>query len=443
MFMMLVFDYPSARRPMPPRQVDNRLAVILTSQHHTYGDPVRGFVHLQNVRRIFLESIELKFFGENGTNIRYPKKRPVFTRIGRAEQTYYGKAKEKKILFQDSKTIVNGLQLEAGHHKWSFEFHFPHREEVRLAPNTEPFTMIDYYWFRYEVSANANFIDSNHTKGTLKQSAWPIFLDSRHSAAPEQSIASELAISRRPSVTERLPNTLRRTSQCLESFHLVLNTPTIMVTRDPLRISLMILDSNGENSNSNATPPSTDPCRRWRLLRFRLCLKYCIKLTAQNHTVSVNLAKTDSVELCSYSAKKETDAIEFPMNEPFHIGQKLSLKAPSGISPFFVNDLVQFEHAFKMTAEFEREGQTYNAKLNDIAVEVQPHYVQEALPSFEEAENIPPPSFQAATSVPVPPLVPPHSETRTPPPPFQDDASSDASALSEGASTRPSQWSPV
>jgi len=440
---MLVFDYPSARKPMAPRQVDNRLCVILTSQHHTYGDPVRGFVHLQNARRIFLESIELKFFGENGTNIRYPKKRSVYTRIGHAEQTYYEKAEEKKILFQDFKAIVNCLHLDAGHHKWPFEFHFPYREEVRMAPNTEPFTVTDYFWFRYEVSANANFIDSNHTKGSLKHSAWPTFLDSRHSAAPEQSIASELAISRRPSVTERIPNTLRRTSQSLESFHLVLNTPTIMVTREPIPMSLMILDSNGENSNSNATLPPTDPCRRWRLLKFRLCLKYCIKLTAQNHTVAVNLAKSDLVELCSYSAKKETDEIEFPMNELFHIGQKLSMRAPSGIRPFFVNDLVQFEHAFTMTAEFEREGQTYNAKLKDIAVEVQPRYVQEALPTFEEAENIPPPSFQAATSVPVPPLVPPHSETRTPPPPFPDDASSDATTLTESASTRPSQWSPV
>ena len=436
---MLVWDYPSARRPMrPPPQVDNELGVILTSQHHTYGDPVRGFVHLQNVRRIFLESIELKFSGENGTNIRYPKKRTVYTRFGRAEQTYYQKAKEKKILFQYFKTIVSGLQLDPGYHKWPFEFHFPHREEVRLAPNTEPFTVTDYFWFRYEISGNANFIDSNHTKVKLKRSAWPCFLDSRDSAAPRQSISSELSISRRPSVTERLPNTLRRTSQSLESFHLILNTPTIMVTRESLPVSLTILDSNGEDSNSNESPPSTDASRRWRLLTFKLCLNYCIKLTAQNHTVAVNLAKSDSVELCSYSAKKATEALEFMMNESFDIGQKLNLKAPSGIRPFFVNDLVQFEHAFKMTAEFERDGRTYNAKLKNITVEVQPHYVQEALPSFEEAENIPPPSFQAATNIPVTPLAPPHSETQTPPPPFPDDISSDI-APHESTSSRPSQ----
>src|SRR6266513_6306181 len=76
---MLVYDYPHPRRPKPPRQVDNALGIILTRQHHTYGDPVRGFVHLQNVRRIFLKSIELKFSGENGTNIRYPKKRTMYT----------------------------------------------------------------------------------------------------------------------------------------------------------------------------------------------------------------------------------------------------------------------------------------------------------------------------------------------------------------------------
>src|SRR5579871_1984197 len=400
---MLVYDYPYARKPIPPRRLDNAIDIVLTSQHHTYGDPVRGFLHLRNIRRIFLESIELKFSGENGTNIRYPKKRTVYTRFGRAEQTFYEKAKEKRMLFQNCQTIVNGLQLEAGHHKWPFEFRFPHREEVRLAPNTEPFTTIDYFWFRYEISANANFIDSNHTKGTLKRSVWPTFLDSRHSAAPRQSICSELSISRRPSVTVRLPNTLRRTSQSLESFHFVLNTPTIMVTRELLPISLTILDSDVENPNPNTNPPSTDPSRRWRLLTFKLRLKYCIKLTAQNHTVTVPLAKTDSVTLCSYSAKKATEAVEFTMNESFDIGQKLNLKAPSGIRPFFVNDLVQFEHTFNMTAEFEREGRTYHAKLKDIAVEVQPHYVQEALPTFEEAENLPPPSFQAAINFPITP----------------------------------------
>lgn len=441
---MLVYDYPYARRPMPPRKVDNALAIVLSSQHHTYGDPVRGFVHLQNVRRIFLGSIELKFSGENGTSIRYPKTRTVLTRFGCAEQTYYERAKEKRILFQDSQTIVNSIQLEPGHHKWPFEFRFPHREEVRLAPNTEPFTMTDYFWFRYEISANANFIDSNHTKGSLKHSVWPTFLDSRHSATPGQSISSELSISRRPSVTERLPNTLRRTSQCLESFHLILNTPTIMVTRDPLAVSLSILDSNWENSNSNADPPLTDSSRRWRLLTFRLCLNYCIKLTAQNHTVAVNLAKTELVELCSYSAKKATEAQEFMMNESFDIGQKLNIKAPSGIRPYFVNELVQFEHTFKMTAEFEREGRIYNAKLKEIAVEVQPHYVQEALPTFEEAENLPPPSFQAATSIPVTPLDLTHLESRTPPPPFPDDTLSDNSAPAhESAPTQPPQWSPV
>lgn len=404
---------------MPPRHVDNKLGITMSTQHHTYGDPVRGFVHMQNERRIFLESIELKFSGENGTSIRYPMKRAVYTRFGRAEQTYYEKAKEKKILFQDSQTIVNGVQLDPGQHKWPFEFHFPHREEVRLAPNTEPFTMIDYFWFRYELSAHADFIDSNHTKGSLKQSVSPTFLDSRHSAAPGHSIASELAISRRPSVTERLPNTLRRTSQSLESFHLILNTPAVVVTQEPLPISLTILDSNGENSNSNGSPPSTDPCRRWRLLKFRLCLKYRIKLTAQNHTVAVNLAKSDSVELCSYSTKKATDALEFMMNETFDVGQQMGVKMPSGVRPYFVNELVRFEHVFKTTAEFEREGRTYNAKLKDIAVEVQPHYVQEALPTFEEVERSPPPPFQAATSI--PPLTPPLAESRTPPPPFPDD----------------------
>ncbi len=160
--------------------------------------------------------------------------------------------------------------------------------------------------------------------------------------------------------------------------------------------------------------------------------------------MAVNLAKSDLVELCSYSAKKATEAHEFTMNESFDIGQKLNLKAPSGIRPYFVNDLVQFEHAFKMTAEFEREGRTYHAKLKDIAVEVQPHYVQEGLPTFEEAENLPPPSFQAAISIPATPLALLHSETRTPPPPFPDDASSETSTPAhEGASSRPSQRSLV
>lgn len=426
-----------------PRKTDNRLYIALSSVHHTYGDPVRGIVHFENVRQVFLESLELKFGGECGTNIRYPLKRQVWTRFGPAEQVYYRKAKDKKNLFQESRTVTRGVHLEAGHHEWPYEFHFPDREEVELAPNAEPFTVVDYFWIRYELFANVSFIDSNHTKGTLKASRYPSFLDSRRAAVSGPSVSSELAMSRRPSVTERLPDKIRRTSTSVETFRLILNTPALIITNEPLPSSLTILEpANGDSGSTSS----------WRLMKFKMSLKYRIRLTAQRHTVGVDLGKAESVEVCTYSAKKGVDAPEFSSNQAFDVGQKLSVRAPKGIRPTFNNELVHFEHVLKVSLEFEREGRTYNAKFKDIMVEVQPQYVQESLPAFDEAVDSPPPPFTAATTTTVPataaglaiaPPSPPRSESRSPPPPFITEGASDLEDEELYQPIRRASWSPL
>lgn len=428
-----------------PRKIDNRLYIVLSSVHHTYGDPVRGIVHLENARQVFLESLQLKFGGECGTNIRYPCKRQVWTRFGPAEQIYYRKADEKKTLFQESRTVSQGVHLEAGHHEWPYEFHFPDREEVELAPNAEPFTVADYFWIRYELSANASFIDSNHTKGTLKASRYPSFLDSRRAAVSGPSISSELAISRRPSVTERLPDKIRRTSTSVETFRLILNTPALIITNEPLPVSLTIMEPTNGDSGSTS---SSEPSKLWRLMKFKMSLKYRIRLTAQRHTVAVDLGKAESVQICTYYAKKGVDGPEFSSNQAFEVGQKLSLSTPRGIRPTFNNELVHFDHVFKTTLELEREGRAYNAKFKDVVVEVQPQYVQESLPAFDEADS-PPPPFTAsaapatAAGLSIAPPSPPRSESRSPPPPFADGRTSDVEDEELYQPIRRASWSPL
>lgn len=428
-----------------PRKVDNRLYIELTTIHHTYGDPVRGSVHFENVRKVFIEALELKFSGECGTNIRYPIKRQVWTRFGPAEQIYYRKATDKKTLFQESRTIANGVHLEAGHHQWPYEFHFPEREEVDLGPNAEPFTVADYFWIRYELAGATTFIDSNHTKGTLKALRYPTFLDSRRSSISGPPISSEFALSRRPSVAERLPNSIRRTSTAVETFRLVLNTPSVIITNEPLPLTLTISDTTDGDSGST----TSDASRSWRLMKFKMYLKYKIRLTAQMHMVSVDLGKAEAVEVCTYSAKKGTDVPTFSSNEAFELGQKLSIRTPKGIRPTFRNELVDFEHFFKVTLELERDGRTYNAKFADIMVEVQPHYIQESLPAFHEATDIPPPPFTPSAE-PATGASPAgaagaalsRSHTVTPPPTFDHERASDLEE--EGLEpVRRSSWSPL
>ena len=378
------------------RKSDNRVYITTTSVHHTYGDPVRGVVHFENARQVFLESLELKFTGECGTNIRYPVKRQVWTRFGPAEQVYYGKARETKTLFEDLRTVVDGATLKPGHHEWPFEFHFPEREEVELAPNVEPFTFIDYFWVRYELSATANFIDSNHTKGSLKASRYPAFLDSRRAAVSGPSIASELAISRRPSVAERLPNSIRRTSAAAETFRLVLNTPVLIVTNQSVPLTLTVVDRTAGDTGSQSSP--SDPSRLWRLVKFKLFVRYRIRLTAERHTVTVDLGRAEDVEICSFAAKKGMEAPEFYSNEDLNVGQRLNLKTPKGVRPTFNNELIHFDHVFKVSVELEHEGRDFNAKFKDILVEIQPEYIQESLPAFDEVLGEPPPPFSDATT---------------------------------------------
>jgi len=458
------------------RKNDNRVYVITTTAHHTYGDPVRGVVHFENARQVFLESLELKFGGECGTNIRYPVKQQVWTRFGPAEQVYYRKAKQVKTLFLDSRTVTEGTTLEPGHHEWPFEFHFPEREEIELAPNAEPFTVVDYFWVRYEISANANFIDSNHTKGSLKASRYPTFLDSRRDAISGPSIASELAISRRPSVAERLPNSIRRTSTAVETFRLVLNTPALIVTNESLPVTLTVMDTSLDNAATESSP--SDPSKLWRLTKFKLFVKYRIRLTAERHTVTVDLGKSEIVEICSFAAKKGTDAPEFYSNEDLDVGQRLNLKTPKAIRPTFNNELIHFDHVFKVSIELEHEGREFNAKFTDIAVEIQPEYIQESLPAFHEALGEPPPPFStvmatspvetstttppattpattaatiattttsatlpAATALAVAPPSPPPSDRVTPPPYARDDASDIEDVVLDPM--RRGSWSPL
>jgi hypothetical protein len=183
-------------------------------------------------------------------------------------------------------------------------------------------------------------------------------------------------------------------------------------------------------------------------MKFKMSLKYRIRLTAQRHTIAVDLGKHESVQFCTYSAKKGVDAPEFSSNQAFEVGQKLSLRTPKGIRPTFNNELVHFDHVFKVSLELEREGRAYNAKFKDVMVEVQPQYVQESLPAFDEADS-PPPPFTASTApvtaagVAIAPPSPPRSESRSPPPPFADGRASDLEDEELYQPIRRASWSPL
>jgi hypothetical protein len=178
----------------------------------------------------------------------------------------------------------------------------------------------------------------------------------------------------------------------VENIRLALNTPSLIVTNEPLPVTLTVVEAINEVSAVDA--PSA--CQRWRLVKFKMGLKYKIRLTAEGRTVPVDLGKAETVKTCEYSAKKNTDAPDFSSNETFEVGQKLGIKTPKGIRPTFRNDLVHFEHCFKVTLELERDGRVYLAKFTDIAVDVEPSYIQESLPAFDDAIDHPPPPFTAS-----------------------------------------------
>jgi hypothetical protein len=400
------------------------MAIRLGTLFHTYGDAVKGVVVFFYPQKIFLELLEMRFHGECGTDIKYSVEVPISHFHTTA--TITGRASEKKDLFTHTQTISQAKYYAAGTHKFGFEFRFPRREEVKLSPNSEPFTVDNTFYFKYDITATATIVDANNKQHVMTTERYPTFICSREPMiepisfgtydcplAPAKSFGSRIFSLSSPKDSDQ--GQLAQTE-----LHAELKSPKIIIAKEPFSMSIKI---HMDPQFPGQLMPAVQSVR---LTKFRICLRSRIGLIAKGHTSEVDLSKNEPMQIASWSAKKLSEAPELAIGQFLNLGQVLNLKTPHYIRATFCNELIRYEYVFRIRAEFDFCGRTYVVDYDNVPVELQPQFVKNDGDEWDYASTPPEelPPLPESPFVPSPfapsPFSSDESHPSTPPPTFDE-----------------------
>ena len=332
-----------------------------------------------------------------------------------------GKAREKKDLFTHTQTISESRQYEAGTHRIQFEFRFPRREEVQLSPSSYPFTVDNFFYFAYELTATATLFENNK-KRVVNAMRLPTFVSSRDQTIEivnfsvfDIALCPALSLgSRWFSITNSKSGSSSKFVQDKE-LHALLEVPRMITTKVSIPLIMNVQRYQVESGRRMQQE------QKVRLLSFKIYLRTRIKLTAQGCTAEVDLSRNEPMRIASWTNRRSQDAIQLTLGEPFNVGHKLGLTCPRYIRATFRNELVQYEYVFEIRAEFNFCGRTYVVNYDDVPVDLQPHFVRDNGENRDYAssppEEPPPLSDSPLSGC---PFVSEPSDPPTPPPTFEE-----------------------
>jgi hypothetical protein len=366
---------------------------------HTYGDSLRGRITFTPHGPLVVQSLAVRFNGVSGC---------ITAKTAAYEET--------KTLFDNNLALISSAKrLTAGRHVWEFEFFWPRREDVDLVANFEPLRTPPLCYFRYELTADVEFIDSMHQKGRLNVTRSPTFVSSRVAATEPhfQMIASPLATSFGSRLLSRNANFSDGNEIYLssldvpKSLSVILKTPESVVTKSPIPLSIMVKRTSSDITSAIAPI---------RLVAFRLYLnsKLNLRLTSTERPPSSPVEATLDFKrdlgyhvhkLSSFSASSK-DKAPILSTDGF-----LDLASHLGLLPHlrssFTTETATFFYSFTVKVKLEYMGHIFTAKWSDVAVDVLPNLIQpdqvaHRLPSdplLPTPSPIREPSFQYITSL--------------------------------------------